>query len=79
MAANYFMVVISGASRGLGLQIATALGECGASLAIVARRQPELHQAVAILAQKGTDAPSFVCKAVETAGHNPKEHVEDFK
>ena len=44
------VALISGGSRGLGLQIAEALGEFGASLALVARREEELAAAVAHLA-----------------------------
>jgi NAD(P)-dependent dehydrogenase (short-subunit alcohol dehydrogenase family) len=41
--------VVTGGSRGLGLQIAEALGEMGARVAITARKQDELDQAVAHL------------------------------
>jgi gluconate 5-dehydrogenase len=37
--------LITGGSRGLGLQIAQALGEMGATLALVARKKDELTQA----------------------------------
>jgi NAD(P)-dependent dehydrogenase (short-subunit alcohol dehydrogenase family) len=37
--------LITGGSRGLGLQIAEALGEMGASLSLVARKNDELEQA----------------------------------
>ena len=39
------VALITGGSRGLGLQIAEALGEMGAKLAITARKQPELDEA----------------------------------
>ena len=39
------VALVTGGSRGLGLQIARALGEFGASLALVARRQDELDAA----------------------------------
>lgn len=45
--------LITGGSRGLGFQIAEALGEYGASLIITARKQAELDEAVATLAGKG--------------------------
>lgn len=45
--------IITGASRGLGLQIAEALGEHGAELLITARRQPELDEAVEHLRKRG--------------------------
>ncbi len=44
------VALISGGSRGLGLQIAEVLGEFGAMLALVARREEELAAAVAHLA-----------------------------
>jgi gluconate 5-dehydrogenase len=40
------VAIITGGSRGLGLQIARALGEFGASLAVVARKQADLDAAV---------------------------------
>lgn len=40
---------ITGGSRGLGLQMAEALGEMGAKIAISARKQPELDEARAHL------------------------------
>lgn len=53
------VAIVTGGSRGLGLQIATALGEYGAVLALVARKQGELDEAVATLAQKGITAHAF--------------------
>lgn len=41
------VAIVTGGSRGLGLQIARALGEYGASLALVARKQADLDAAVA--------------------------------
>ena len=49
------VALITGGSRGLGLQMAEALGEMGAKLAITARKQGELDEANA----RGHDA-SFV-------------------
>lgn len=48
--------VITGGSRGLGLQIAEALGEAGARVLISARKAEELEQAVQHLQSKGIDA-----------------------
>jgi len=53
--------IITGGSRGLGLQIAEALGEMGARLALTARKQDELDHAVAHLAKQGIEAHAFVC------------------
>ena len=41
--------VVTGGSRGLGLQMAEALGEMGARIAITARKKDELEEAVAHL------------------------------
>ncbi|HEX5184386.1 MAG TPA: SDR family oxidoreductase [Allosphingosinicella sp.] len=51
--------IVTGGSRGLGLQIARALGEYGASLALVARKQAELDAAVAALEAAGCVADGF--------------------
>lgn len=47
------VALVTGASRGLGLQMAEALGEMGARLAIVARKADELNAAAAHLAGRG--------------------------
>ena len=53
--------IVTGGSRGLGLQIAEALGEMGATLALTARKQDELEHAVAHLAKQGVRAHAFAC------------------
>ena len=53
--------IITGGSRGLGLQIAEALGEMGAKLALTARKKDELEHAVEHLAKKSVEAHAFVC------------------
>jgi NAD(P)-dependent dehydrogenase (short-subunit alcohol dehydrogenase family) len=55
------VAIVTGGSRGLGLQIAEALGEMGARLAISARKKDELDQAVAHLKQQGVEAVAYVC------------------
>ena len=52
--------VITGGSRGLGLQIAEALGEMGAELVIAARKPAELDEAVAHLTGLGMRAHPVV-------------------
>ena len=52
--------LITGGSRGLGLQIAEALGEMGARLALVSRKQEELDEAVRHLAGQGITATGYV-------------------
>ena len=47
--------VVTGGSRGLGLQMAEALGVMGARVAITARKQDELEEAAAHLAQEGVE------------------------
>jgi gluconate 5-dehydrogenase len=74
--------IITGGSRGLGLQIAQALGGMGAELVLTARKQDELDQAVEQLAAQGITAhaiasdqskpeqiASFVDAAMSTLGH----------
>ena len=51
------VALVTGGSRGLGLQIAEALAEMGAEVAITARKKEELEQAVKHLGK----ATSFVC------------------
>jgi gluconate 5-dehydrogenase len=53
--------LVTGGSRGLGLQIAEALGEMGARVAITARKQDELDQAVSHLKKHKIEAMAFVC------------------
>jgi len=47
------VALITGGSRGLGLQIAEALGEMGAKVVITARKQSELDEAIAHLQGMG--------------------------
>ena len=54
------VAIVTGGSRGLGLQIARALGEFGASLALVARKKEELDAAVERLTVAGSTAVGFV-------------------
>src|ERR1700721_725864 len=50
------VALITGGSRGLGLQIAKGLGEMGAKIAISARKAGELEEAKADLKTHGIDA-----------------------
>lgn len=54
------VAIVTGGSRGLGLQIASALGEFGASLAVVARKQDDIDAAVERLHDAGCTAVGFV-------------------
>jgi gluconate 5-dehydrogenase len=53
--------LVTGGSRGLGLQMAEALGEMGAKLALTARKKDELDEAVSHLEKTGVKASAFVC------------------
>ena len=53
--------LVTGGSRGLGLQIAEALGEMGARIAISARKKDELDAAVAHLKKQKIEASAYVC------------------
>ena len=55
------VALITGGSRGLGLQLAEALGEMGAKLALTARKADELDEAKAHLGRQGVDALPLVC------------------
>ncbi|ASK35654.1 SDR family oxidoreductase [Alloalcanivorax mobilis] len=52
--------LITGGSRGLGLQMAEALGEAGARLVITARKEGELQQACAHLREAGIQVTPMV-------------------
>jgi NAD(P)-dependent dehydrogenase (short-subunit alcohol dehydrogenase family) len=54
------VALVTGGSRGLGLQIALGLGEMGAKIAISARKAAELKEAKAQLAEAGIDALTVV-------------------
>jgi gluconate 5-dehydrogenase len=53
--------LVTGGSRGLGLQIAEALGEMGAQVAITARKKDELDSALSRLKDAGVKGKAFVC------------------
>ena len=48
--------LVTGGSRGLGLQIAEALGEAGAKILLTSRKAADLEEAAADLQAKGIDA-----------------------
>jgi NAD(P)-dependent dehydrogenase (short-subunit alcohol dehydrogenase family) len=53
--------LVTGGSRGLGLQMAEALGEMGARIAITARKKDELEATVSRLEKQGISAKAYVC------------------
>ena len=63
--------LITGGSRGLGLQIAEALGEMGAKVAITARKAGELAEAKAHLKGLGVEALTVVNDLQDTASVQP--------
>ncbi|TXI22360.1 MAG: SDR family NAD(P)-dependent oxidoreductase [Roseateles sp.] len=50
------VALVTGGSRGLGLQIAEALGEAGAKIMLTSRKAADLEEAAAELQAKGIDA-----------------------
>jgi gluconate 5-dehydrogenase len=54
------IALITGGSRGLGLQMAEALGDLGAKVAISARKQSELDAASSYLTAKGIEVSTIV-------------------
>jgi NAD(P)-dependent dehydrogenase (short-subunit alcohol dehydrogenase family) len=59
--------LITGGSRGLGLQMAEALGEAGATLVLSSRKQSDLDEAVAHLKQKGISATAIAADLSQDA------------
>ena len=62
------VALVTGGSRGLGLQLAAGLGEAGCRLAIAARKVDELAAAEALLRARGIEAAGFVCDLRRPAG-----------
>jgi gluconate 5-dehydrogenase len=54
------VALVTGGSRGLGLQIATGLGEMGAKIAISARKADELLEAQQVLEHRGIETFTVV-------------------
>src|SRR5712691_7608997 len=63
--------LVTGGSRGLGLQMAEALGEMGARVALTARKPQELEEAVALLKSLGIEAVSIPCDMSDPAAIAP--------
>jgi len=55
------VVVVTGGSRGLGLEIAQAFGDAGATVVITARREQWLNEAEQYLKGRGITVYSFIC------------------
>lgn len=69
------VALITGGSRGLGLQIAEGLGEMGAKVVITARKPAELEEAAAHLKSQGVDATTVVSDLQD--GHACKPLLEE--
>jgi len=63
--------LVTGGSRGLGLQMAEALGEQGARIVISARKQTELDDAVAHLAARGIEASAIAADLADEGQVQP--------
>jgi len=59
--------LVTGGSRGLGLQIAEALGEAGAKIMLTSRKAADLEEATALLQDKGIDARWIAADASQPA------------
>jgi NAD(P)-dependent dehydrogenase (short-subunit alcohol dehydrogenase family) len=73
--------LVTGGSRGLGLQMAEALGEMGAKVAITARKKDELEGAVSRLSSQGISATAYVCDLGKRDGIPPvvEQMLKDLK
>jgi len=63
--------LVTGGSRGLGLQIAEALGEAGAKLVLSSRKQADLDEAVAHLKSRGIEASAIAADLSQEAAIAP--------
>lgn len=63
--------LVTGGSRGLGLQMAEALGEQGARVVLSARKQEELDEAVAHLTARGIEASAIAVDLQNEANVQP--------
>ena len=58
---NGEVVLVTGGSRGLGLEIAHAFGQAGAKVVITARREQWLKEAENFLKERGITVDAFIC------------------
>lgn len=59
------VALVTGGSRGLGLQMAEALGEAGAKIMLSSRKAADLEEAVAHLQERGIDARWIAADAAD--------------
>ena len=65
------VALVTGGSRGLGLQIAEGLGEMGASVVLTSRKQDELDEAVRHLEALGVKSMAIACDLSNAAAIGP--------
>jgi gluconate 5-dehydrogenase len=61
------VALVTGGSRGLGLQMAEALGEAGAKIMLTSRKAADLEEAAAHLSERGIDARWIAADAADPA------------
>jgi gluconate 5-dehydrogenase len=61
------VVLITGGSRGLGLEIAQAFGKAGATVVITARRQQWLNEAEQLLKDQGIAVHAMTCDVADVS------------
>ena len=61
------VALVTGGSRGLGLQIAESLGEAGAKILLTSRKAGDLEEAAALLQDKGIDTRWVAADASQPA------------
>ena len=63
--------LVTGGSRGLGLQIAESLGEAGAKIVLSSRKQADLDEAVAHLKSRGIEASAIAADLSKESSIEP--------
>ena len=71
------VAVITGASSGLGMQMARAFAECGADLVILARRFERLKELKKELESKGTKVLAVECDVTDTNKINKAAEITE--
>jgi NAD(P)-dependent dehydrogenase (short-subunit alcohol dehydrogenase family) len=59
------VVLVTGGSRGLGLEIAQSFGAAGATVVITARREQWLNEAKQMLTDQGASVHAFICDVAD--------------
>jgi len=65
------IALVTGGSRGLGMQIAEALGEQGAQIVLSSRKQSDLDEAVAHLKERGIEASAIAADLSQESAVGP--------